>query len=232
MANQTHHHRDPLRPSSISANASPSTHVSLGVPARPARSASSDIRAPAKPPQTRMLLGAHRPPRRHDVPARAPRSRSTRGEVLSRIGAIVEEPHFHSHLTARQNLVGRRRRARAGRLRPHRRRARARRARRPARTRRLDATRRGCASGSASPAACSPTRARRSSTSRRTGSTRPGSSSSATMIRALVAEGRTAFLSSHLLDEVEKPATRRRSSTAERSSPPAPSVRSPRADGG
>src|SRR5579864_3259289 len=31
------------------------------------------------------------------VPAR-------RGEALARVGAIVEEPHFHNHLTGRENL--------------------------------------------------------------------------------------------------------------------------------
>ena len=80
-----------------------------------------------------------------------------RAAALARVGAIVEEPRFHRYLTGRENLCSDRRRTRARGAPADRGCARACWARRAGGRARLAATRSGCASGSASPAPCSPT---------------------------------------------------------------------------
>ena len=66
----------------------------------------------------RVLLGLTQPtPAR--CRARLPGSQASR-RALARVGAIVDEPRFHGHLTGRQNLRASRRRARAGGTGPHR----------------------------------------------------------------------------------------------------------------
>ena len=105
----------------------------------------------------RLLLGLAQPTSGtmrllgHDLPASA-------AAALARVGAIVEEPRFHPHLTGRENLhvhaAARDQRARTG----------ASTARwsasasPPAPTTRSRPTRSACASGSGSPAACCATR--------------------------------------------------------------------------
>ena len=104
----------------------------------------------------RLLLGLAEPTTGsmrllgHDLP-------DGRAAALARVGAIIEEPRFHPHLTGRENLrvhAGARERAAAARIDGALHRvglaARATRSSRP--------TRSGCASASASRAACSPTR--------------------------------------------------------------------------
>jgi ABC-type multidrug transport system ATPase subunit len=83
------------------------------------------------------------------VPAR-------RGEARARVGAIVEEPHFHAHLSGVENCASSRRSGARRRSRGSTARSRAS-ASRIVPARRSRATRRGCASASASPAACSST---------------------------------------------------------------------------
>jgi ABC-2 type transport system ATP-binding protein len=51
----------------------------------------------------RMLLGLTQPDR-GDISIRGMRMPDERARALSRVGAIVEEPHFHGHLTGRENL--------------------------------------------------------------------------------------------------------------------------------
>ena len=52
----------------------------------------------------RTLLGLTQPDLRRRRAARAARSRPSAREALARVGAIVEEPRFHPHLTGRENL--------------------------------------------------------------------------------------------------------------------------------
>ena len=80
-----------------------------------------------------------------------------RAAALARVGAIIEEPRFHPHLTGRENLhvnAAARDRGAHGRVDA---RARARRPRARAPTTASAPTRSACASASASRAACSPT---------------------------------------------------------------------------
>ncbi len=126
-----------------------------------------------------------------------------RGEVLSRVGAIVEEPHFHSHLTGRENL-----RVIAA-------------VRGPQAGRRIDGA---LARVGLSDRAGDRVRTYSQGMRQRLGVARclladpellildepmngldpAGILELRTMVAELVAEGRTVFLSSHLLDEVEK----------------------------
>ena len=137
---------------------------------------------------------------------RAPRPRPARrrAAALARVGAIIEEPRFHRHLTGRENLhvhaaARDKRRARAGR-----RRARARRPRPPRRRPRAARYSLGMRQrlGVARCLLCDPELL--SSTSRSTGSTRPASSSSAGSCARSSPRAARCWLSSHLLDEVEK----------------------------
>lgn len=126
-----------------------------------------------------------------------------RAEVLARVGAIVEEPHFHGHLTGRENL-----RVVAA-------------ARGPAALERIDGA---LARVGLSDRAHDRVRTYSQGMRQRLGVARcliadpellildepmngldPGGILDfRTMIADLIAEGRTIFLSSHLLDEVEK----------------------------
>src|SRR5579875_2403585 len=51
----------------------------------------------------RMLLGLTQPDSGH-MWIRGMRIPDERSRALSRVGAIVEEPHFHGHLSGRENL--------------------------------------------------------------------------------------------------------------------------------
>ena len=53
----------------------------------------------------RMLLGLTQGDRRERCACSAARCRTTRAAALARVGAIVEEPRFHKHLTGRENLT-------------------------------------------------------------------------------------------------------------------------------
>ena len=171
--------------------------------------------------------------RAHGADARARSSCSAcphpdrRAAALARVGAIVEEPRFHPFLSGRENLRDRRCRAQPeahgridaalARVGP----------RRPCRRPRRRRTRSACASGSASPAPCSPTLQLLILDEPMNGLDPAGILEiRAMVIRSFVDEGRTVFLSSHLLDEVEKTATRSPSSTAAASSCRARSPRS------
>ena len=133
----------------------------------------------------------------HEVP----RDRAT---ALARVGAIVDEPRFHGHLTGRQNLQHPRRGARARGDGPH---------RRP----------RSSASGSCHRADDKVTKYSMGMRQRlgvaacligdpqllildepMNGLDPAGMQDMREMILSLVAEGRTVVLSSHLLDEVER----------------------------
>ena len=120
---------------------------------------------------------------------------------LHEVGALLEARSVHTGRSAYNHLLAlaqthgiaqapRRRAGRPGR--PARGRAQARRA----------VLARAWASGSASRRRCSATRRRCCSTSRSTGSTRKGSTGSATCSKSLAAEGRTVFVSSHLMTEM------------------------------
>ncbi len=105
-----------------------------------------------------MLLGLTRPDAGTILIACQLHSTSSQADVLARVGAVIEEPRFHNHLTGRENL-----RVIAA--------ARGPQVRAAASSQRLTGwgsptavmtgsavIHRGCASGWASPAACSPTR--------------------------------------------------------------------------
>ena len=126
-----------------------------------------------------------------------------RATALARVGAIVEEPRFHGHLTGRENLriaaAAREPEAHAGST------ARSRASASPtAPTSASSATRWACASGSASPGRCSADPELLILDEPTNGLDPAGIHEFRAMIRGFVAEGRTVLLSSHLLDEVEK----------------------------
>jgi ABC-2 type transport system ATP-binding protein len=150
----------------------------------------------------RMLLGLTQPDSGEMWVSGRPVPRQ-RAAVLSRVGAIVEEPHFHGHLTGRENLrVGAAARGRQA-------------------AARIDETLRRVG---LSDRADDRVRAYSQGMRQRLGIARclladpellildepmngldPGGILEfRTMIAELVGEGRTVFLSSHLLDEVEK----------------------------
>ena len=139
---------------------------------------------------TMRLLG-------HDLPG-------GRAAALARVGAIIEEPRFHPHLTGRENLhvhaAARDRAAhdrvdgaleRVGLARARRRQGQA-------------PTRSACASASASRAACCSDPELLILDEPMNGLDPAGILEFRHLIRDLVDEGRTVLLSSHLLDEVEK----------------------------
>ena len=123
---------------------------------------------------------------------------------LARVGAVIEEPRFHPHLTGRENLQ-----VVAA-------------ARGPQARRRVEpapgtawgsateaatgwaATLRACASGSASPRCLLADPQLVILDEPMNGLDPGGILGHARLIAALVAEGRTVFVSSHLLDEIEK----------------------------
>ena len=127
-----------------------------------------------------------------------------RAAALARVGAIVEEPRFHRHLTGRENLrivAAARGRDAYG---ADRRLARAGRARRPRRRSREDLLARHAAAPRHRPL---PARRSRAADPRRADERpRPGRHPGVPRLRSATssAEGRTIVLSSHLLDEVEK----------------------------
>ena len=139
---------------------------------------------------TMFLLG-HSVPRHRDL-------------ALARVGAIVDEPRFHGHLTGPPEPPDPRRRARAGGQGPHRAGRSSGSASCTAPTTRCRSTPWACASVSALPPASSGTPQLLILDEPMNGLDPGGMLDMRDMIQSLVAEGRTVVLSSHLLDEVER----------------------------
>ena len=148
----------------------------------------------------RMIAGLDRPTA-GPGPGQRPRATATAAAPMAELGILLEARAVHTGRSARNHLLA---------LAPDQRHRRApgRRGHRPGRPDRASpasasaASRSAWASGWASPRRCSATRASSSSTSRSTGSTPRACCGSATCSSALAAEGRTVFVSSHLMSEM------------------------------